>query len=710
MDKDFSIEFSGFNEGQAPVAHLDDHTFIGNKGQASEMLADVISLPGFLQQSPALVDLENGNEEGAVTELIRFILDKPTASDTTYAVGTSKLFKLSSTGVASGGTPSWPQIIAAAVTNTHSQGFVRASSQYVSIADGDQKGLGLSGDFTLEGWFKITSQPSDATYELISKWDSDTPTQESYALSYDDTSGTKKIYVLIHGDTGDNLNQVSWTTSLTTGEWRHIAVTCDISEPVGTRFELYLNGISQGHGVVETADKVDAIQRSTVSFNLGAYFNGQMNNVRVWSVVRSGADIKGYKNAVLSSGYGLEGSWYSTNNRDDLTQNKNHLTPHGSPSPAYVEDVPFASYDWQMKEGESLIRLKDSLFVLYNHEAGGDIAVVPLKTEVIDPDWGSKTDSHLQKAPHPSADKEDILVFGNGRYLGVFIHGQSILDTQKLDFGEGAEVADVVFSAGMWWIAVNYGEGRRAQIYLYDGSTMSNILSDEVGIGSQKIGFLYVLNGIVYVAYEDKTSGAYAIGWISERQLKPLRYFKGTLPDHRQKTLYMNTILFASGENVLSLGSSVGSLPIQISTLADGGYDLLGGIAAPFGVPMIASSDGKGNCRLAKFSGLSTKSFWKSVCVSTARGRELGHINTVIVETKPLEENAKAEITLEANQGEKTSNVLEVSGKGKTRHVFRTINLPAIEDVRCVVSYQNGDTSANCPIRKITLEGNFAER
>ncbi|MCK4825244.1 hypothetical protein KA005_56370, partial [bacterium] len=104
-DIDFEIEFEGFNEGQSPLAHLDNKTFIGNKGQASEMKADVISNPGFVTQSPALADLTNGTQAGVVDQLIRHILDRPTASDTTYAIGTTKLFKLSSTTVISGGSP-----------------------------------------------------------------------------------------------------------------------------------------------------------------------------------------------------------------------------------------------------------------------------------------------------------------------------------------------------------------------------------------------------------------------------------------------------------------------------------------------------------------------------------------------------------------------------------------------------------------------------
>ena len=234
----FDYTFSSFNEGLSPLAHIDQHSFFGSNGMAAEMCADVLTNPPFLQQSPGLADLTQGNEDGVVTELIRHILDQPTAETTTFGVGTSKLFKLSPTEVLSGGSPSWPQTI----------------------------------------------------------------------------SG--------------------------------------------------------------------------------------------------------------------------------------------------------------MTEGESVIRLKENLFILYNKSSGGDIAAMPLSTEVIDVDWGSTVEGGipLQKAPHPSSVKEDIMLFGNGRYVGAYIAGDGTLDTQKLDFGEGSEVADIVFNANLWWIAVNFADGRKGQIYLYDPS------------------------------------------------------------------------------------------------------------------------------------------------------------------------------------------------------------------------------------------------
>lgn len=475
-DVDFVITIDSFNEGLSPSAHLDAKTFNGNKGQAGEMLADILTNPGYLQQAPALANLTNGSQAGVVDQLIRFILDKPVSASVTYAVGATKLFKLTPTTVSSGGTPSWPQ----AVTN--------------------------------------------------------------------------------------------------------------------------------------------------------------------------------------------------------------------------------------MTEGESVIQLKDNLFVFYNKTSGGDIAAMPIATEVIDPDWGSATDQALEKAVHPVAVKEDIMVFGNGRYLGVYIEGLATLNVRKLDFGDGAIVSDVVFYNNLWYIAVNYGEGRRSQIFLYDASATSAQLADEVAVGNQEIGFLFVSNGILYVAYQDTTTGYFAIAWLNGRQLKPLRYFSGTLPNHRQKCLYMNTILLVSDEQLLSFGAVVEQLPLQISSVTNGGYATVGGLAAPFGVPIVASTDGATNFRIAKFSGLSKSGYWKSISIDVTKERNIGNISTVIVITKPLEANAQAEVTIEGNLGSKTSNTLVVTGTGKTRHVFRTINLLSVEDIRCVVSHANSDTTANSPIRKIIILGNFVEK
>lgn len=474
-DLSFRFDITEFNQGLSPLAHLDTKTFIGGKGQASEMQADIISKPGFLTQSPALTDLTNGTQAGAVDQLIRCILDKPISASLTYALGTTKLFRITPTTVTSGGSPSYPQT----VTN--------------------------------------------------------------------------------------------------------------------------------------------------------------------------------------------------------------------------------------MAEGESLSRVNNNLFGFYNTASAGEIMAMPLDTEVIDDDWGSTTDQALELAPHPSAVKEDIMLFGNGRYVGAYIAGLGTLDVQKLDFGEGSEVVDIVFASNLWWIAVNSGEGKRGQIYVYEPGAQSNTLLDEAGIGDQQIGFLFVHNGNVYVAYEDTSSDGFVIGFISGKVIKPLRYFSGSLPNHRQKTLYKNTILFASGGAIMSFGASVEQLPLQISKLCDGGYSTIGAVACPFGTPMIASTDGSSNHRVATFSGYATDGNWKSIFYDITNGRMLGKIQNVIVQSKALGANARCDISIETNQGANTSDSMEYSGTGTTRKVFKSVNVPQSEDYRVIVSWENGNGTNDCPLRSITIEGNHVE-
>lgn len=639
QDIDFSIEISQFNEGLAPLAHLDSKTFLGNKGQASDMKADIISNPGFLQQSPALANLANGTQAGVVNELIRYILDTPVDTDVTLGVGTGKLFKISPTTVISSSL--WPQTIANMVSG---ESIVRVKDNvfvlYNKSSGGDIALLPLT-DFFLFASPQTAANDSDVGTD---DWDNpnDALGQDDDRASFDTTGALTSHY----------LKLTNFGFAIPSGA-TIVGVVVDVEQ---------LADDNGGHNV--HSDTIKLVKAGTV----------------------------GGDNIAQNDDWTSNESYITYGAKDSLAGNT--LTPSDINNSGFGVAISVV--------GDGAIAQINNVRISVYYTTSDDASVIS--------NWGSIIDQPLISAPHPSSSKEDIMLFGNGQYCGVFIQGQNILDTQKLDFGEDKEVVDVVFNANVWWIAVNSKSGRRSEVYLYDGSALSNILSDEAGVGAQKIGFLYVLNGIVYIAYQDLTADGYTIGWLSGRQLKPLHYFAGTLPDHRQKTLYKNTILFVAGSNILSAGASVEQLPIQVSILAAGGYATLGGIAAPFGTPMIASMDGGTNFRIAKFSGLSTDSIWKSISVDITKARMLGKINTVIVMTKPLEGDARADIKLEGNQGSLSSQAMEVSGVGKTRFVFTSIALAAVEDIRTIVDYLNGDDTDNCPIRKIVLLGNFVER
>lgn len=365
--------------------------------------------------------------------------------------------------------------------------------------------------------------------------------------------------------------------------------------------------------------------------------------------------------------------------------------------------------------GSSVIEFQGKLYYFYNKTSGADCGMYDLNT-TFDDDYFSTIPTGaaaLQNAPHPVAKKEDIMLFGNGRYVGTFISSTVTLAPTKLDFGANTEIADVAFHANQWWIAVNSGvisgtNRARGQIYLYDGAAISSLLSDEVALGVQQIGFIFPINGIVYVVYKD-ISGVNAVGYISGRQIKPLRYFSGTLPTFAQKTFFKNTIIFLSSGLIYSAGAVIEQLPVQLSQLASGGFTTAGALAAPFGVPMVASTQST-SFKLAKFSGYDTACSWKSIVLSVINGRYMGAIDNIVVLTKTLGVGASATLIIEADQAASTGTTKTIATTGKRRHLFTNFALASIEDFRIAISWSGGSASNDCGIRQIIVNGHWVEK
>ena len=476
MKNEWTITLDNFSAGAGPAAHLDSLSTLGGAGHYSTATSiDILSKPKKITQGPALANLTNGTQAGVVTELITHILETPTSADVTFGISATKLFKISSTTVASGGTPSWP--------------------------------------------------------------------------------------VTITGATA----------------------------------------------------------------------------------------------------------------------------------------------------GKTVAYLKGTLYYFFNRAADSAIGAYDLAT-TFDHTW----QTGLVKATLlPVATKEDIMLFGHGRYVGTFFSSTDTIDTTKLDFGNNTEVADICFHSNQWFIAVNSGttgtNRNSSQIYTYAGGATTALLSDEAAVGLQKIGWLFPLNGIVYVAYQDLSfTGGYKIGYLNGKRIEPLVSFIGGLPTYAQKTLYKNTILFLSNGLVYAAGSVIPDLPFAISNLADGGYSTCGALAAPFGTPMIASTEST-NFKLAQFSGNTVTCSWNSIIIPIAQGKNLGMLDEVIVKTNILGANARCDATIYYNQSASNSGALQITGTGKSRHTFR-IGKTDIEDVKIKLDWANGNTTNLADIDTITLKGHFVQR
>ena len=131
------------------------------------------------------------------------------------------------------------------------------------------------------------------------------------------------------------------TCTLTTGAWKE--VNC-VWTAASHQTEFLLNGNSLG----TSTGALTAISSNASAFYVGCnkttvaanFFDGQIDEVRLWNVALTDAQIQSYMNNQISgSTNGLAGYWQFNNNYSDQTSNNNTLT--GTNSPTFTTNVPF---------------------------------------------------------------------------------------------------------------------------------------------------------------------------------------------------------------------------------------------------------------------------------------------------------------------------------------------------------------------------------
>ncbi len=159
-----------------------------------------------------------------------------------------------------------------------------------------------SGNFSLEAWVKSNATNSN-TQTIISKRLSPS-SSDGYDLRLVNNS------ISFHW----NNNSITATHTIDTNRWYHIAVTFD-----GTNYNLYIDGIAEKttSGINPASNNVDFIlgamsQNTTIPNN---YFNGWMDEVRIWNVSMTIDQIRQTMNQeITNDGSGnVQGSIVSKN-------------------------------------------------------------------------------------------------------------------------------------------------------------------------------------------------------------------------------------------------------------------------------------------------------------------------------------------------------------------------------------------------------------
>ncbi|NCR21969.1 MAG: hypothetical protein GPJ27_08630, partial [Microcystis aeruginosa L111-01] len=195
-----------------------------------------------------------------------------------------------------------------------------------SVKVPNSSSLNLVNQWTLEAWiFRNTTGRIDPIIEKYN-WQAGFG---GFNLRVTDTN--KLIANVINGV---NANAVESNITINSQQWYHVSATFDGSQKT---LKLYVNGVLVG---VNTDVTITPIS-SNVSLKIGErgddlqprywYFNGQIDDVRVWNITRTQAEIQANLNQKLTGNeQGLVGYWNfeetTGNTVNDLTANKNNGT------------------------------------------------------------------------------------------------------------------------------------------------------------------------------------------------------------------------------------------------------------------------------------------------------------------------------------------------------------------------------------------------
>lgn len=228
------------------------------------------------------------------------------------------------------------------MANSYSLDLESGSSQYASIVDGSQTGLDLANDFSIEAWIRLES--TGAAKIIAAKYDL---SDRAYSFF---VTATNNLQIEVSDDGSNSAGHfLRFTTDSAIDNeflWNHVAVTFDISAETSV---FYLNSSVMSNSITSGTGIGAGLKNSAAPFSLGVwdisgtaarFFDGKIDDVRVWNDIRSGAEIAAnYKTELVGNEAGLVGYWKLNNNYLDETTNNNDLTASGGP--VFTMDLPF---------------------------------------------------------------------------------------------------------------------------------------------------------------------------------------------------------------------------------------------------------------------------------------------------------------------------------------------------------------------------------
>lgn len=222
--------------------------------------------------------------------------------------------------------------------NESSVDLERSDGQYLSIDD--KPGFDISGPLSIEAWVRLESDiPSGSNFGIVTKG-VEANLDLSYSFRLRDTgNGQNELDFAFWNNTG--FTERNWGVNIPTGPWTHVAA---VVVPASKEIKLYVNGeenvgLADG-SVTSIFNSSGDLYIGNDAWGPGRYFDGQIDDVRVWNVARTAEEIAADMNRELTGNEpGLVGYWKLNGSYEDSTANGNDLTPVNGPQ--FSDDVPF---------------------------------------------------------------------------------------------------------------------------------------------------------------------------------------------------------------------------------------------------------------------------------------------------------------------------------------------------------------------------------
>jgi Concanavalin A-like lectin/glucanases superfamily len=209
----------------------------------------------------------------------------------------------------------------------------------------------INGPVSMEAWVKVTAFKSAFPY-ITSVMGVETPPNVAMLRIGDSNilAGNKPQFVM---QIGGSERKITGATVMTPNTWYHIAGTYD-----GTTMRLYVNGVADG-----TLAASGAVT-GTGLFSIGRNYealrttNGVIDEVRVWNVARTAAEISGNACSVSATATGLEGYWKfdegtGTATTADATGRGHTGTLNGMTATSWTTAIPTACVTTAVRPGRS---------------------------------------------------------------------------------------------------------------------------------------------------------------------------------------------------------------------------------------------------------------------------------------------------------------------------------------------------------------------